>query len=148
MISSLSNLVYALSHELPNGLRLRILGNKEIGRESSIWVETEPSAHFPFKKLNFGTSSQKTDKSRYQTCLILFTFTGFLYFVPNIFPMIVWANKFLVWTRPSLLQTWIFWHFICYQSISAIFNQNKKQFSCFKIPSLTVLCKQYFPISP
>ena len=35
MISSIANLVY----ELPNNLRLRILGNKEILGKSQIWVE-------------------------------------------------------------------------------------------------------------
>ena len=41
MISSIANLVY----ELPNDLRVTILGNKEILGKSQIWVETEPSAH-------------------------------------------------------------------------------------------------------
>ena len=30
VISSIANMVYELPHELPNNLRLRILGNKEI----------------------------------------------------------------------------------------------------------------------
>ena len=42
-------------------------------------------------ELNFGSSSQKTSKSRYQTFLVLSSFTGFLYFVPNILPRIVGA---------------------------------------------------------
>ena len=37
----------------------------------------------------FGSSSQKPHKSRYQTFLILSSFTGVLYFVPNILPRIV-----------------------------------------------------------
>ena len=37
---SVANLVYELPHELPNDLRLRILGNKEILGKSQIWVET------------------------------------------------------------------------------------------------------------
>ena len=49
----------------------------------------ERSPQFPFQKLNFGSSSQKTRKSRYQTFLVLSSFTGFLYFVPNILPRIV-----------------------------------------------------------
>ena len=40
MISSIENLVYELPHELPNDLRLRILGNKEILGKSQILVET------------------------------------------------------------------------------------------------------------
>ena len=77
------NLVYVLPHELPNNLRLRILGNKEILGKFQFWVETQPSVQSPFKKLKFGSSSQKTRKSRYQTFLALSSFTGFLYFVPN-----------------------------------------------------------------
>ena len=40
VISSIANMVYELPHELPNDLRLRILGNKEILGKSRIWVET------------------------------------------------------------------------------------------------------------
>ena len=39
-MSSIANLVYELPHELPNDLRLWILGNKEILGISQIWVET------------------------------------------------------------------------------------------------------------
>ena len=89
MISRIANLVYELPHELPNDLRLRILGNKKMLVKSQIWVETQPSTQSPFQKLNFGSSSQKTRKSRYQTFLVLSSFTGFLYFVPNILARIV-----------------------------------------------------------
>ena len=78
----IENLVYELPHELLNDLRLRILGNKEILEKSQIWVELYPSAQSPFQKLNFDNSSHKTRKSRYQTFLLLSSFTGFLYFVP------------------------------------------------------------------
>ena len=37
---SVANLVYELPHELPNNLRLRILGNKEISKNYQIWVDT------------------------------------------------------------------------------------------------------------
>ena len=49
----------------------------------------ETSAQSPFQKLSFGSSSQKARKSRYQTFLVLSSFTGFLSFVPNILPSIV-----------------------------------------------------------
>ena len=52
----------------------------------------EPSAQSPFQKLNFGSSSQKTCKSRYQTFLVLSNFTGFLYFVLNVLP---WVEGFV-----------------------------------------------------
>ena len=111
MVSSIANLVCDVPHKLPNDLRLRIftprhfrrwrdpahtrkkrlriLGNKEILVKSQIWVETEPSAQSPFQKLNLGSSSQKTRKGRYQTFLVLSSFTGFLYLVPNILPWII-----------------------------------------------------------
>ena len=38
-----------------------------------------PSAQPPFQKFNFGNSSLKKCKSRYQTFLVLPNFTGFLY---------------------------------------------------------------------
>ena len=52
-------------------------------------METYPSAQSLLQKLNFGSSSQITRKSRYQTFLALSSFTGFLYPVPNILPRIV-----------------------------------------------------------
>ena len=57
MISSIGNLVYELSQVLPNDLRLRILGNKEILGKSQIWVETYPSPQSLFHILNFGETS-------------------------------------------------------------------------------------------
>ena len=96
MVSSIANLVYELSSELLDNLRLRILGKKKILGKYQIWVE--PSAQSLFHKLNFGNSSQKKRKSRCQTFLYLSSFTGFLYFAPNVLPRIVWANKVLVLT--------------------------------------------------
>ena len=78
MIRCIANLLYELPHELPNG-------NKETLGKSQIWS----SAQSPFQKSNFGSSSQKTRKRRYPTFLVLSNFTGFLNFVPNIFPRIV-----------------------------------------------------------
>ena len=45
--------------------------------------------NFSPPKLSFGSSSQKTRKSRYQTFLVMSSFTGFLYSVPNTLPRIV-----------------------------------------------------------
>ena len=93
MISSIANLVYELPYELPNDLRLRILGNKVTLGKSQIWVEIQSNTQSPFHNLNFGSSSQKTRKSRHQTFLVPSGFTGFLYFVPNTLPRIV-GTKF------------------------------------------------------
>ena len=75
----MANLVYELPHEFPNYLRLRILANKEILGKPQIWVETQPSAQSPLQKVNFGSSSQKTLKSRHQTFLVRSSSTGFLH---------------------------------------------------------------------
>ena len=85
MASSIANLVNKLPHELPNDLRLRILGNKEMLGKSQIWR----SGQSPFQKLNFGNSSPKAYKNWYQTFLDLYSFPGFLYFVANILSRIV-----------------------------------------------------------
>ena len=49
LLSSIANMVYELPHKLPNDLRLRILGNKEILGKSQIWVETYLVPSFPSK---------------------------------------------------------------------------------------------------
>ena len=89
LLTSKAKLVYKLPHELPNELRLTMLRNKEILVRSQLWVERLSSAQSPLHKFNFASSSQKTCKSRYQTFLVLFIFTGFLNFIPNILPRIV-----------------------------------------------------------
>ena len=66
MASSIANLVYKLPHELPNDLRLRILGNKEISVKSQSYVDTQPSAQTPFQKLNVGNSSPKINIKVYK----------------------------------------------------------------------------------
>ena len=66
MASSIANLVYKLPHELPNDLRLRILGNKDISVKSQSYVDTQPSAQTPFQKLNVGNSSPKINKKVYK----------------------------------------------------------------------------------
>ena len=88
-ISSITNLLHVLPDELLNDLRLRILGNKEILEKYQIWVDTQPSVQSSFQKLNFDSSCQKTRKIRWQIFEVLSIFTGFLYFVPNVFARIV-----------------------------------------------------------
>ena len=48
LILSIANLLYELSHELPNNLRLRILRNQEILEKDQIWMGTQPSAQSPY----------------------------------------------------------------------------------------------------
>ena len=66
MASSIANLVYKLPHELPNDLRLRILGNKKISVKSQSCVDTQPSAQTPFQKLNVGNSRPKINIKVYK----------------------------------------------------------------------------------
>ena len=66
MASSIANLVYKLPHELPNDLRLRILGKKEISVKSQSYVDTQPSAQTPFQKLNVGNNSPKINTKVYK----------------------------------------------------------------------------------
>ena len=66
LISGTTNLVHELPHDLPNSLRLRILGNYEILEKFQIWVETQPSVQSSFQKLNFDSNCQKTRKIREQ----------------------------------------------------------------------------------
>ena len=80
----LTSLVYQLLCKLVDDLRLRILGNKKILNKSQILVKTQPRAYSPFQKLNFGNGSQKTGESRCQAFLLLFSFTGFIHFFPNV----------------------------------------------------------------
>ena len=62
MISSIASLVYEFSYELPNDLRLRVLGNKEILGKSQIWVELCPNALTPLQKLNLSKRVKKHAK--------------------------------------------------------------------------------------
>ena len=59
VICSIANLLYELRHKIPNELRLRILGSKEIWGECYFWVEKWPSVLPPFQKLNIGYGSQR-----------------------------------------------------------------------------------------
>ena len=89
LISSITNLVYEFPNELPNHLRLRILGNQEILEKCQIRVETQPSAQSPFQKLNVDNSCKRTRKIKYYIVKVLSNSTEFLWFMPNIFARIV-----------------------------------------------------------
>ena len=91
LISSVTNLVHKLPHELLNNLRLRILGNQEILGKCQMWVQTQPNAQSSFQTLNVDNSCQKTCKIRY----IFETLPNFivsLHFLPNILSRIVVVN--------------------------------------------------------
>ena len=50
-------------------------------------MDIQPRAQHPFKKFDFGNSSQKTRKCKYQTFFSLSNINGFIYFVPNTLSM-------------------------------------------------------------
>ena len=54
-----------------------------------MWMETPPSVQSSFQKLNFDNDCQKMRKIREQIFEALSSFTGFLYFAPNILSRIV-----------------------------------------------------------
>ena len=56
--------IYELSHELPNDLRLRILGNWKISRKSQNFIELLPSAQPYYQNENFVNTTKKPVKNR------------------------------------------------------------------------------------
>ena len=80
LISSIVNSVYKLLHELPNNLRLRLLGNLGMKRKFPNWVKTHPSVQPPLRKLIFGDSGQNLNIFHIfpiQFCLIFLLFTKY-----------------------------------------------------------------------
>ena len=84
MIPRIANHLYELPHELSNYLRLKDLG--KLGNIRKIPNLGRDIAQCPVSlpEIKFSNSSQKTRTNRYQTFLALSSFSGFLYFVPNI----------------------------------------------------------------
>ena len=60
----INNGVCELPHELPNDLRLRILGNKEISGNCLNVIEWQPSAQFPRQNESFVNTRRKLLKIR------------------------------------------------------------------------------------
>ena len=121
MFSNFTNLVY----ELPNEVRLRILGNKEILGISQIWVKTQPSAKFPFQKSKLWQQQSKNIQNQISN----FSFPVQFYWVSLFFSNILlriepWLNTFLFWLLNSktLLR---FWYHIFFQIIFSNFLKDK-----------------------
>ena len=57
-------------------------------------VETQGSAHSFSKIINVDNICEKSRKIRYYIFELLSKFTAFFYFLGNVFPRIVWRNKF------------------------------------------------------
>ena len=64
LTSNIIGFVYELPHELPNDLRLRILGDKKISRKSKNLVGTRLNAQSLVQRQIFGNSGQKLSQSR------------------------------------------------------------------------------------
>ena len=66
LISSITNLVLELPHELPNNLRLTILGNQELLEKFQIWVQRSQflvfSSQFSFRKYYLAIAVKKYAK--------------------------------------------------------------------------------------
>ena len=98
LISSITNLVCELPHELQSNLKI---GSGKYQTKFR-WREQVPP-----QKLNFANSREKLCKSRYHIYLVAFSFTGFLYkyFVQNrriyqtSYPFYVCR----LWLRPALI---------------------------------------------
>ena len=84
MKSSTKDIAYELPYELPNDLRLRILGSSEIVEKTQKWVVADPTTQSPFRKKNFGTSDQKLHKNKYQNFLSCPVLLDFLTFCPRL----------------------------------------------------------------
>ena len=80
MLASIANLVYELPHELPNDLRVRILGNKEMSVKSQSCVDTQPSAQSPFQKVKVGNTSPTTTQQYMSVYQNFLTFSVLLDF--------------------------------------------------------------------
>ena len=81
MISSIANFIYELPHELPNNLRLKISGNKEILGKCEIWVE--PSAQCPPPRNK--TAAIIAPKKQAKVDIKLFLSCGVLLYFSNLF---------------------------------------------------------------
>ena len=92
-------------HELPNNLKLRILGNYEISRKLQIFLQLYLSAQSFPKNENFVNASKKLQRNRNLTFPILCFFTLKLEFVSNVLFMIISGNSFLL-TYPRSFQSW------------------------------------------
>ena len=94
--SIITNFAYELRQELPNDLRLRILGKQERKRKSQSLVKTQVIAQSPFQKLVSGNIDLNLRKSRYQSFLVLSSFATFSYFWQKILSLIVCYTESLV----------------------------------------------------
>ena len=80
MVASIANLVNELPPELPNDLRLRILGNKEMSVKPQSFVDTQPSSQCPFQKLKVDNSSPTTTQQYMSVYQNFLTFSVLLDF--------------------------------------------------------------------
>ena len=80
--------IYELPRELPNFLRLRILGNKEVSRKYQNCIELQPGAQSSSQNENFINASKNLGENRNGTFPVVRYFTC-IQFVPNILSMIV-----------------------------------------------------------
>ena len=86
--------VYDLSHELPNDLRLRILGNKKISGNCLNSIEWQHSSQSPCQNQRFVNTRRKLLKNRNWTFLVVHYFTWKLELVSDILWVVAVKEKF------------------------------------------------------
>ena len=83
-------------HELPNDLKLRILGIQDISGKSQNFIELQPSAQSSSQNKNFFSTSKKLLKNRNCTFPVVLHFTRKLTFVSSNSPIVVDQFQFTV----------------------------------------------------
>ena len=90
LISSITNLLYELPHELPNDLRLRKLGNirkiSNLGGHIAQYLVS-------LQELRICEQQLKNTQKQIPNLFFLSSFTGLIHFVPNILSGIVARNQ-------------------------------------------------------
>ena len=128
MISSITNLIHELPHELPNDLRLRTLGNWKISGKCQIRVEMQPSDNNCEKHTKLG------NKILNSCSRLLDFFTSCQIFCTGLSVQFFGRDST---QSPSNLN---FWTFSVTSKQFSNYDKNIKQVSCVKVPNLMVLC--------
>ena len=98
VVATTTSLVYGFSHELPNNLRLRILGNKEILGKSLIWFEKGQVSLPEIKLWNSNQKSRHNQISKFSSPVKFYWISLFCF---NYFVQDILSKKILAlnWTE-------------------------------------------------
>ena len=84
-MSSVIIFIHELTHKLPSHLWLKVLGNKEMLEKSQIECRQSLVPSFPSRHKTLLITDKNFNRSSYQSCLVLYSFVWFLYFVTLVF---------------------------------------------------------------